>query len=140
MVKNKLLRVLLIILGFISLGLGMVGIILPILPTAPFLLLTSFCFVKSSEKFNKWFLNSKIYKKYLENFAKNKVMTLKGELLLLLGVSLLLLTTMFFVNNLIVTIILTCLIFCKYLYFVIFVKPVTKTEYQRLRGTLDHAW
>lgn len=137
MVKSKLLRFILMGLGFLSLGLGCVGIILPILPTAPFLLLTSFCFVKSSERFNKWFLNSKIYKKYLENFAKNKVMTLKGELILLLFVSLLLLTTLILVNSLIVTIILTCLIFFKYLYFVIFVKPVTKTKYKELREGLS---
>ena len=96
MVKNKLLKVLLLILGFISLGLGCIGVILPILPTAPFLLLTSFCFVKSSEKFNNWFLNTKLYKNYLENLQKNKVMTLKGELMLLLGVSIMLLTSMYF--------------------------------------------
>ena len=87
MVKSKVLRVLLIILGFISLGLGCVGIVFPILPTVPFFLLTSFCFVRSSKKFHDWFLNSKLYKKYLENFAKHKVMTLKGELFLLLFVS-----------------------------------------------------
>ena len=52
MVKNKLLRLILMILGFISLSLGVIGVIIPILPTVPFLLLTSFCFVKSSEKFN----------------------------------------------------------------------------------------
>ena len=65
MVKNKLLRLILMILGFISLSLGVIGVIIPILPTVPFLLLTSFCFVKSSEKFNNWFLNTKLYKKHL---------------------------------------------------------------------------
>ncbi len=81
MVKNKLLRLILMILGFISLSLGVIGVIIPILPTVPFLLLTSFCFVKSSEKFNNWFLNTKLYKKHLETFQKNKVMTLKCELI-----------------------------------------------------------
>ena len=138
MVKSKILRFLLIIAGFISLGLGCVGIVLPILPTAPFLLLTSFCFVKSSVKFNKWFLNTKLYKKYLENFQKNKVMTVKGELFLLLGVSTMLLTSMYFINNKVMTIVFTCLIFFKYLYFVIKIKPVTKEEFARLRGKLQN--
>jgi uncharacterized membrane protein YbaN (DUF454 family) len=134
MVKNKFLRVLLTFLGFVSLALGCIGVILPIIPTAPFLLLTSLCFVKSSEKFNKWFLNSRIYKKYLETFAKNKVMTLQGELTLLLLVSLMLLTSMYFINKPVMTIVFTCLIFVKYLYFVICVKPISKTEYNTLRN------
>ena len=137
MVKNKLLRVLLIIVGFISLGLGCVGIIFPIIPTVPFLLLTSICFVKSSEKFNKWFLNTKLYKKYLENFQKNKVMTVSGELILLLGVSAMLLTSMYFINKPVMTIVFTCLIFFKYLYFVINIRPVTKEEFAKLRGKLQ---
>lgn len=133
MVKNRFLRVLLIIAGFISLGLGCIGVILPIIPTAPFLLLTSLCFVKSSEKFNNWFLNSKIYKKHLETFAKNKVMTVQGELTLLLFVSLMLLTSMYFINKPVMTIVFTCLIFFKYLYFVICVRPISKHEYKAIR-------
>ena len=138
MVKSKFLKVLLCIIGMLSLGLGCIGIVLPIIPTAPFLLLTSFCFVKSSEKFNKWFLNTKIYKKHLENFQKNKVMTLKGEIILLLGVSLMLLTSMYFINNKVMTIVFTSLILCKYLYFVINVRPVTKNEFVKLRDNLQN--
>jgi uncharacterized membrane protein YbaN (DUF454 family) len=134
MVKNRFLRILLMMGGFLSLGLGCIGVILPIIPTAPFLLLTSFCFVKSSEKFNKWLLDSKLYKKHLETFAKNKVMTIKGELTLLLLVSLMLLTSMYFINKPVMTIVFTCLIFVKYLYFVICVKPISKNEYNALKG------
>ena len=115
MVKSRVLRIILIVVGFISLGLGSIGVVLPILPTAPFLLLTSFCFVKSSEKFNNWFLNSKIYKNHIESFAKHKVMTLHGELLLLLFVSTMLLTSMYFINKPVMTIVFCCLIFFKYL-------------------------
>lgn len=137
MVRNKLLRILLIIGGFISLGLGCVGIIFPILPTVPFFLLTSFCFVKSSERFNKWFLNTKLYKKHLENFQKNKVMTVYGELILLLFVSAMLLTSMYFINKPVMTIVFSCLIFFKYLYFAINIRPVSKAEFERLRGKLQ---
>lgn len=133
MIKNRLLRFILLVIGFLSLGLGLLGIILPILPTVPFLLLTSFCFVRSSEKFNHWFLNSKIYKKHIECFAKNKAMTLRGELTLLLLVSTMLITTIMLVNNLAVTIVLTTLICLKYLYFVVNITPVTKEMYLKMQ-------
>ena len=136
--KNKIVRIILMIVGFISLGLGTVGVILPILPTAPFLLLTSFCFVRSSEKFNNWFLNTKLYKNHLENFASHRVMTIKGELILLLCVSAMLITSIILVDKLVVTVILTILIFCKYFYFVMRVQPVSKDEYEKIRlGDID---
>lgn len=119
MVKSKILRIFCIILGFIFLGIGVVGIVFPIIPTTPFLLLTSFFFMKGSKRFNDWFLASKIYKKYLENFSKNKVMTIYGEMILLSFVSLMLVMTMFIVNNLTVSIILLILIILKYSYLLI---------------------
>ncbi len=134
MIRNRILRFLVMILGFISLALGCIGIVLPILPTVPFFLLTSFCFVRSSEKFNNWFLNSKLYKKHLENFAKHRIMTLKGELILLLCVSTMLLCSMYFINNVTMTIVFSCLIFFKYLYFVIRITPVNKETYVKIRG------
>ena len=54
-----------LILGLLSLGLGVVGIYLPILPTTPLLLLAAFCFARSSEKLDTWFKGTNMYKKYL---------------------------------------------------------------------------
>lgn len=54
--------ILYIMIGCISLGLGIIGVILPILPTVPFVLLAAFCFARSSERLDGWFKNTKLYR------------------------------------------------------------------------------
>ena len=65
-----------ILLGFISLFLGTIGIVFPILPTVPFYIATVYCFAKSSETLHNWFMHTKLYKKHLTSFVKNRSMTL----------------------------------------------------------------
>lgn len=54
--------------GFTALLLGSLGIILPGLPTTPFLLLSAWCFAKSSDKFHTWLLNHKIFGLYIKEY------------------------------------------------------------------------
>lgn len=65
-----------ILLGFISLFLGTIGIVLPILPTVPFYMVTVFFFAKSSERLHNWFTHTSLYKKHLDSFVQNRSMTL----------------------------------------------------------------
>ena len=58
--KNPL-KVVWIVLGFLCLGLGTIGIVLPILPTVPFYMATLFCFAKSSKKLHDWFVGTNLY-------------------------------------------------------------------------------
>ena len=78
-------KILYIMIGWISLGLGIIGVILPILPTVPFLLLAAFCFAKSSEKLDGWFKNTKLYK---DNNMKNG-MTKQAKVRIMCSVTLL---------------------------------------------------
>lgn len=57
-------------LGLLFLGLGGIGVIIPIIPTTPFLLLTSFFFLRSSERLNTWFEGTRMYKRFIANFMK----------------------------------------------------------------------
>lgn len=85
----KLKRLIFLILGFVCLGLGCVGIALPILPTVPFFLVTVFCFANSSQKLHDWFVGTKMYKKHLESFVKKKGMTVQTKVGIIIPVTLL---------------------------------------------------
>lgn len=70
------MKIIWILLGFISLILGTLGIVLPILPTVPFYMATVFCFAKSSDKLHQWFTHTNLYKKHLDSFVQYRFMTL----------------------------------------------------------------
>lgn len=78
-------KILYIIIGCISLGLGIIGVIVPILPTVPFVLLAAFCFAKSSERLDGRFKNTKLYE---ENNIKSG-MTKQAKLRIMCSVTLL---------------------------------------------------
>lgn len=118
------MKKLLVLLGFIFIGIGAIGIILPILPTTPFLLLATFCFAKGSKKFHKWFISTKLYKKYLDSFVQNKAMTLKTKLSILISASAMLIAAFIFAGNLYVRISIGALIAIKYYYFIFRIKTI----------------
>jgi uncharacterized membrane protein YbaN (DUF454 family) len=75
------MKYLLIVLGIISLGLGILGIFLPLLPTTPFLLLSAFLFAHSSEKLHSWLLNHKILGKYIHDFLQDRTIPLRIKII-----------------------------------------------------------
>ena len=80
MMNKNPLKLLWIFLGFLCLGLGTIGILLPILPTVPFYMATVFCFAKSSRKLHDWFVGTKLYKNHLDSFVKQRAMKMSTKL------------------------------------------------------------
>ena len=117
-------------IGFITMGIGTIGIFIPILPTTPFLLLSLFFFTKSSQRLKNWFLQTKLYKKHLESFDKNRSMTLKNKLYILIPVTLMLLITFILLNNIHTRILIVVVLICKYIYFIFYIKTIKeKSKY-----------
>lgn len=81
-------RISFVVLGCISLALAVLGVVLPILPTVPFLALAAFCFVKSSDRLNNWLINTKFYQNDLADFKAGKGMTVKTKVRILATVTL----------------------------------------------------
>ncbi|MFO7842457.1 MAG: YbaN family protein [Bacteroidales bacterium] len=68
------------ILGSISLGLGVLGIFLPLLPTTPFLLLSAALFLRSSKRLYHWLMNHKYLGKHLQNYIQHKTIPRKTKI------------------------------------------------------------
>jgi uncharacterized membrane protein YbaN (DUF454 family) len=75
--SNQLLKWILITTGTIFVGLRILGIFIPILPTTPFLLLAAACYARSSKKFYDWLINNKLIGTYIKNYREGKGFPLK---------------------------------------------------------------
>ena len=84
----KIKKLLWLTIGGISLVLGSVTALIPMLPTFPFLLLATISFAKSSEKISNWFVNTKLYRENLESYLKGLGMTIKAKIRLIITVTL----------------------------------------------------
>ncbi len=84
-------KILYLFLGFVSLFLGILGIIVPGIPTTPFLLLTAWFFVRSSDRLYNWLIEHKVFGAYIKNLQKG--MSIKFKV-----VSLLVMWSMIFVS------------------------------------------
>ena len=128
---NKFKKGFYITVGLISFALGAIGVILPILPTTPFLLLSSFCFVRGSEKFDRWFKETKVYKKHLESFANERAMTLKQKITILLFADTMMMFPLIILDSIIAKIFIILIILVKFWYFIFKIKTIKEKELQR---------
>lgn len=123
---NKLKKVLYALCGFLALGLGIIGIVLPVLPTTPFLLLSSVCFFKSSERLDNWFKGTNIYNKHLKTFVENKAMTLKQKWSLMLFADFMMMFPFIILDSLAVKVLIIAVVLFKFYYFMFRIETIKK--------------
>ena len=78
--ENKSIRLLWVLLGSLSVGMGVIGIFVPGWPTTIFLIIGSYFYIRSSEKLYNWLINNKILGIYLKNYYSGKGMPLKAKI------------------------------------------------------------
>ena len=123
----KVKRLFFLVLGCVCLGLGCIGVVLPILPTVPFFLVTVFCFAKSSQRLHSWFVGTQLYQKHLDSFVKKKGMTVQTKVGIMVPVTLLMGVGIFMMIRggiVIPSIILAIVWVCHVIYFVFGVKTI----------------
>jgi uncharacterized membrane protein YbaN (DUF454 family) len=124
-------KVLYIVFGCIGVGLGAVGAVIPMLPAFPFLMLAAFCFARSSEKLDRWFRNTKLYKDNLADYAAGRGMTRKSKLRIIVTVTLIMgvgLLVMMMSGAVAGPMILGCVWVFHILYFIFGIKTISATE------------
>ena len=78
--SNRFIRGTLIVAGTFFLGLGILGIILPILPTTPFLLLSAACYSRGSDRLYRWLIGNRWFGKYINNYRAGKGIPVKVKI------------------------------------------------------------
>lgn len=116
--RKKIKKTIFFVTGSIALSLGIVGVILPILPTTPFLILASACYLKSFDGINEKLVNSSFYKKHMAYMIEQRGMKLKAKLAILIPVLFMLSIIFLMFDNIIIKIIIIMVATAKTIVFI----------------------
>ena len=125
--QSKIKRALYYTAGSIFLVLGIIGIIFPILPTTPFLLLSAACYVRSSEKAYNWLIQNKIFGKIIRDYRAGKGISVKVKAITILFLWITIIISILFIVILWVQILLIILAILVSIH-IILIKPRTKPK------------
>lgn len=116
------------VIGTISCMLGLLGVILPGLPTTPFLLVTIIAYSKGSKRFHTWFTQTKFYKKYLLLIHERRSITRKQKTYLMFWSDIVVSISFVMINQVILRLMLIVLVVVKYWYFHKFVTIIDRSK------------
>ena len=133
-------KILYVVLGCLGLALGAVGAVLPLMPAFPFLMLAAFCFARSSEKLNRWFRSTRLYKNNLETFLQGRGMTWPAKLRIMATVTVLMSIGFLMMSRVPVgRVILACVWAFHILYFIFGIRTLDTRVRERDEEQEDYA-
>ncbi len=109
-------------LGWIFVGLGALGAVLPVLPTTPFILLAVFFFSKGSDRFHTWLIQSNLYKKYGKRVVEERTLDVKSKFKIVLTAYAMLAISFILTDSMIVKTVIISSVIAIFLTFTIFIK------------------
>ena len=124
--SNVVVRYVFLAIGAISFGLGTAGIVLPLLPTVPFYMLTLFCLARGSERFHKMFLESSLYQKTVGAYERDKALTLRTKLSILLSVSTIMAIGAYFSQDMPIALIVMAFVWISHVIALVFIVKTKK--------------
>ena len=84
MKRQRFRNGLLVAAGVASLGLATIGIVVPLLPTTPFLLLSAACFIRSSDRLYRWLMTHRVFGTYIRNYREHRALSKTSKVVVLL--------------------------------------------------------
>lgn len=80
-ISDKLKKILYVFAGTFFLAIGAIGVVIPVLPTTPFLLLAAACYIRGSDRLYHWMINNSIFGKFIRNYKEGRGITLRNKAL-----------------------------------------------------------
>jgi len=110
--KIETKKLLLIISGLLAVALGTIGVFVPLLPTTPFLLLASYCFVRSSPRLHKWLMDHRLFGEYLQHYIKYRAVTKLTKIISISVLWITIIITFVVIDNIYARIVLVVVLIC----------------------------
>lgn len=124
--SNVVVRYIFLTIGAISFCLGTAGIVLPVLPTVPFYMLTLFCLARGSERFHRMFLESGLYQKTVGAYERDKALTLRTKLSILTSVTAIMMIGAYFSRNIPIVLIIMSIVWIAHIIALAFIVKTKK--------------
>ena len=124
--SNVVVRYIFLTIGAISFVLGTVGIVIPLLPTVPFYMLTLFCLARGSERFHRMFLESSLYQKTVGAYERDKALTLRTKLSIFLSVSTIMAVGAYFSQDMPIALIVMAFVWIGHVIALVFIVKTKK--------------